>query len=58
MRVYWTDTALQHLLAIHTYIAKNSPQYADIVVDRLTRRSQQIAAFPLSGGTTIIQLSQ
>jgi plasmid stabilization system protein ParE len=47
--VHWTDTARDHLQAIHAYIARNSPQYALHVVDRLTRRSQQIAEFPLSG---------
>ena len=51
MNVHWTDTARDHLIAIHAYIAKNSPQYALRVVDRLTRRSQQIAVFPLSGRT-------
>ena len=49
MKVHWTDTARDHLRAIHAYIARNSPQYALRVVDRLTRRSQQIAEFPLSG---------
>jgi addiction module RelE/StbE family toxin len=49
MRVYWTDTALEHLLAIYEYIDQNSPLYARQVVDRLTRRSEQIALFPLSG---------
>ena len=49
MKVHWTDTARDHLRAIHAYIASNSPQYALRVVDRLTRRSQQIALFPLSG---------
>ena len=49
MKVHWTDTARTHLRAIHAYIAKNSPEYALRVVDRLTRRSQQIAEFPLSG---------
>jgi len=43
------DTARDHLRAMHAYIARNSPQYAAHVVDRLTRRSQQIAEFPLSG---------
>ena len=51
MNVHWTDTARDHLIAIHAYIAKDSPQYALRIVDRLTRRSQQIAAFPLSGRT-------
>ncbi len=49
MRVHWTDTALAHLVAIHAYISQNSTTYAQRVVDRLTRRSQQIADFPLSG---------
>ena len=49
MKVNWTDTARDHLRAIHAYIARTSPQYALRVVDRLTRRSQQISEFPLSG---------
>ena len=49
MNVRWTETALEHLAAIHAYIAQNSPAYATRVVDRVTRRSQQIAQFPLSG---------
>ena len=49
MKVHWTDTARDHLRAIHAYVARNSPEYALRVVDRLTRRSQQIAEFPLSG---------
>ncbi|MFB3923912.1 MAG: type II toxin-antitoxin system RelE/ParE family toxin [Terriglobia bacterium] len=49
MTVHWTDTAREHLRGIHDYIAKNSAQYALRVVDRLTRRSQQIADFPMSG---------
>ena len=49
MKVHWTDTARDHLRAIHAYIARNSPQYAARTVDRLTRRSQLIAEFPLSG---------
>lgn len=49
MNVRWTDTARGHLDAIHAYIAQDSPEYARRMVDRLTRRSQQIARFPLSG---------
>jgi toxin ParE1/3/4 len=37
------------LIAIYDYIAQDSPFYATKMVDRLTRRSQQIADFPLSG---------
>ena len=49
MRVHWTNTALGHLLAIYEYIAQDSSVYAQRMVDRLTRRSEQIATFPLSG---------
>lgn len=49
MKVHWTDTALEHLRAIHTYLSRDSQQYALRMVDRLTRRSQQIADFPFSG---------
>jgi toxin ParE1/3/4 len=49
MNVHWTDTAQHHLDAIHAFIALDSPAYARRTVDRLTRRSQQIGRFPLSG---------
>lgn len=49
MKVEWTDSALEQLWAIHEYIAQSSPEYAQRVVDRVTRRSQQIRDFPLSG---------
>ena len=49
MNVEWTDAALEQLWAIHEYLAQSSPEYAQRVVDRLTRRTQQIRSFPLSG---------
>jgi addiction module RelE/StbE family toxin len=49
MKVRWTHTAVRHLSAIHDYIAQDSPIYARRMVDRLTRRSQQIVTFPYSG---------
>lgn len=49
MNVRWTETAVDHLQAIHDYFAQNSPTYARRIVDRLTRRSAQIAALPRSG---------
>ncbi|BAY76481.1 plasmid stabilization system protein [Nostoc linckia NIES-25] len=49
MKVYWTETAVENLSAIYSYIAQTSPQYAARIVDRITRRSEQIANFPLSG---------
>jgi toxin ParE1/3/4 len=49
MKVYWTDTAASHLEAIYSYISLDSPEYAKQMVDRITKRSQQIIEFPLSG---------
>jgi toxin ParE1/3/4 len=46
---FWTETAVENISAIYTYIAQNSPQYAAIIVDRITRRSEQVINFPLSG---------
>lgn len=48
-QVYWTETAIHHLQAVHDYIAQTSPLYAQRIVDRLTKRSQQIIQFPYSG---------
>lgn len=48
MRVHWTDTAVEYLLSIYEYIAQDSPVYAQRMIDRLTRRSEQIATFLLS----------
>ena len=49
MKVNWTAAARAQLRDVHTFIARSSPQYATKIVDRLTRRSQQIATFPRSG---------
>ena len=62
MSIHWTDTAIEHLSAIQAYHKQNSPVYAQRIVDRLTRRSQQIINFPLSGRivpeTNIPQISE
>jgi toxin ParE1/3/4 len=49
VKVEWTDNAISHLVAIFDYIAKDSSFYAQRVVDRLTKCSQQLADFPMSG---------
>jgi plasmid stabilization system protein ParE len=49
VKVEWTDHALEQLWAIHEYLSRTSPDYAQNIVDRLTRRTQQIRYFPLSG---------
>ncbi len=49
MKVLWTDVAVAQLEALHDSVAQTSPEYARRIVDRLTKRSVQIAAFPFSG---------
>ena len=49
MKVHWTETAESHLHARYEHIAQESPIYALRTVDRITRNSEQIAEFPLSG---------
>ena len=49
MRVHWTEAARAQLRSIHSFIESSSPMYARRTVDRLTRRSQQLTTFPLSG---------
>ncbi|MCX6999029.1 MAG: type II toxin-antitoxin system RelE/ParE family toxin [Candidatus Sumerlaeota bacterium] len=49
MKVHWTDNAIVHLLDIYEYIAHDSPIYAKLIIDRIIKRSEQIADFPMSG---------
>ena len=49
MKVFWTEAALAQLQAIYDYISHTSPDYALRMIDRLTKRSIQIAEFPYSG---------
>lgn len=49
MTVHWTATALAHLRDIRDYVARNSPGYAQALVDRITRKTQKLAAIPLLG---------
>ena len=48
--VHWSDTAIGHLEAIRDYVARNSPGYAQALVDRITARSMILAQTPLMGG--------
>ena len=37
MKIHLTETALEHLKGIHSYISQNSPAYAKRIIDRLTK---------------------
>ena len=49
MKVLFTENAIEHLVNIYEYISLNSPTYARRMVDKITRRSEQIADHPFSG---------
>ena len=51
MRVVWTNAADSNLQATYDYIAQTSADYARRTVERITARSRQIGAFPMSGRT-------
>jgi len=51
VKVFWTEAALSQLQAIYDYISHTSPDYASRMIDRLTKRSIQMAEFPYSGRT-------
>ncbi|MCR4346772.1 MAG: type II toxin-antitoxin system RelE/ParE family toxin [Sulfuricaulis sp.] len=49
MRVIWTPEAQAHLDSIYYYLKRDAPFYANGVVDKLTRRSEQLIRHPRSG---------
>ncbi|MHB8744313.1 MAG: type II toxin-antitoxin system RelE/ParE family toxin [Sulfuricaulis sp.] len=49
MNVAWTDEAKAHLDGIHQYISRDVPLYATQMVDKLTRRVDQLIDHPRSG---------
>lgn len=49
MTVVWTQNAKRELRAVHDYVAQNSPRYAQGLVDRITRKTEQLETFPLLG---------
>ena len=49
MEIFWTDHALGQLDEIYNYIATDSKIYAQKVIDKLTKATEQLAKFPESG---------
>ena len=49
MSVRWTREAENQIQGIHDYIARDSREYALQTVDRIIKKSRQIADFPYSG---------
>ncbi len=49
IRVEWTEPAVSDLENIQDYIARDSAEYADAVVERLVLSVDQLVSFPESG---------
>jgi len=49
MKVAWSEPAVADLLAIHDYIARDSPQYARRFVERLIATAEPLESFPQLG---------
>jgi addiction module RelE/StbE family toxin len=47
--IIWSPHALRDLESIRDFIAQDSPQYADLVVERITAAVERLATFPQSG---------
>jgi plasmid stabilization system protein ParE len=49
MKVAWTDEARAHVAGIYSYLKRDAPFYATQIIDRLTRRVDQLISHPRSG---------
>jgi plasmid stabilization system protein ParE len=49
MKVAWSEPAVADLVAIHDYIARDSPQYAQRFVERLIAAAEPLETFPELG---------
>ena len=48
-RLTWSDAAADDLAAIHKFVARDSPHYADLLLAHLISAADRLATFPLSG---------
>jgi plasmid stabilization system protein ParE len=49
MALIWSEPAIEDLLGIHAYIARDSVQHADRVVQAITRAAEGLVTFPFVG---------
>ena len=49
MKVAWSEPAVADLVAIHDYIARDSPRYAQRFVERLIAAAEPLESFPQLG---------
>ena len=49
MNIFWSDQSKKDLSAIHDYIGRDSPFYADQMVERIILKAERLIRFPSSG---------
>ena len=49
VRVAWSQPALDDLREVYEFIARDSPRYAQLTVDRITAAASPLARFPQLG---------
>ena len=49
MRLIWSPQAVEDVEAIRSYVARDSEQYANLLVERIVAAVDRLAAFPRSG---------
>ncbi|HLW65072.1 MAG TPA: type II toxin-antitoxin system RelE/ParE family toxin [Gemmataceae bacterium] len=49
MIVEWSETATAEILSIRAYLSRTSPAYAQLVAEKIIRRTEQLADQPLVG---------
>jgi plasmid stabilization system protein ParE len=49
MKLLWSAQSVTDLDTIYTYIANDSPIYAQRIIDRIIERGEQLVKFPRSG---------
>ncbi len=49
MRIVWSPQSLEDIEEIRKYIARDSPVYAELFVDRIFQSGERLMDYPLSG---------
>ena len=57
VKVNWTEQALEDLDAICTFIARDSPYFANIFANEVFSKTENLKMFPLSG-RIVLELNQ
>jgi toxin ParE1/3/4 len=49
VRLYWTEEALKKLREIKLYIAADNPKAAEILIEEIFKKAEQLTSFPEMG---------